>query len=58
LENNDESSAKTFRAFYTREESNSALQPQLQITYTAVPEPGSLSVLGLVALGLSRRRPR
>lgn len=56
LQNADEVDMKTFRAFYTREESNSALQPQLQITYTAVPEPDSLSLLGLGALALFHRR--
>lgn len=33
LQNNDEVSIRTFRAFYTREETNSSLQPQLQITF-------------------------
>jgi hypothetical protein len=58
LENTDETDPKTFRAFYTREESNTALQPELQITYTAVPEPSSLALLGLTGFGLFRRRAK
>lgn len=39
LQNNDEVDTRTFRAFFTREEANSALQPQLQITF--IPPAGS-----------------
>ena len=44
LENNNETSSRTFRAFYTRDETNSALQPQLQITFTPPSEPPTLSM--------------
>jgi hypothetical protein len=50
LVNEDETSARTFRAFYTRESSTTAFRPQLQITYTAaVPEPSSLLLAALGA---------
>jgi hypothetical protein len=57
LQNSDETDAQTFRAFYTREESNTALQPQLQVTFATVPEPTAALTLGLAATGLllSRR---
>lgn len=44
LENNNELSTRTFRAFYTREETNSSLQPQLQITFTPPVESPTLSM--------------
>jgi len=37
LQNNNEVSTRTFRAFYTREETNSSLQPQLQVTFASAP---------------------
>ena len=52
LVNEDETSARTFRAFYTREApgASAAFRPQLQITYTAaVPEPSSLLLTALGA---------
>lgn len=57
LVNEDETSARTFRAFYTRETSTAAFRPQLQITY-AVPEPCSipLSIVGGVAFVIFPRR--
>jgi len=46
LVNEDETSARTFRAFYTREASTAAFRPQLQITYTAAtPEPSSVLLI-------------
>ena len=54
LENTDETDLRTFRAFWTREASNAALRPQLQVTFTAVPEPGT--ALLLVPAVLIRRR--
>ena len=52
LLNASESSARTFRAFWTREASgvNSGFVPQLQIAFT--PEPTMLMPAGLVMLGL------
>jgi hypothetical protein len=47
LVNADETSSRTFRAFFTREASNTAMRPQLQITY-AVPEPSGI-VLSILA---------
>jgi hypothetical protein len=44
LKNNDEVSTKTFRAFYTREETNSFLQPQLQVTFIPPVESPILSM--------------
>lgn len=44
LENNNEVSMRTFRAFFTREETNSAWQPQLQITFTPPAGPPVLSI--------------
>jgi hypothetical protein len=59
LINTDEISARTFRAFYTREASTAAFRPQLQITY-AVPEPACilLSILGGVAASVIFTRCR
>jgi hypothetical protein len=48
LQNNDEVGLKTFRAFYTREETNSSLLPQLQVTFTP---PIATPVLNMVTLG-------
>ncbi len=59
LVNSDETSAKTFRAFYTRESSNASLRPQLQIAFSAVPEPAAflLAAGGVVsALVVARWR--
>jgi hypothetical protein len=44
LQNNDEVSIRTFRAFYTREESTSSLQPQLQITFAPAPQRPALRI--------------
>jgi hypothetical protein len=35
---------RTFRAFYTREEGDLSLQPQLQITFVPVSQPPVLSI--------------
>lgn len=54
LINADETDAKTFYAFNSREASSG--QPQLQITYT-VPEPGTFALLaGAPLFWLARRR--
>jgi hypothetical protein len=58
LRNADESTPKTYRAFWTREASNPSLRPQLQITYTPAPEPAGVTVLGATVLVLVRRRIR
>jgi PEP-CTERM motif-containing protein len=57
LTNSNESSKKTFRAFYTRDATQS-LRPSLLVSYTAVPEPGTLTLLaiGACVLGFSARR--
>jgi hypothetical protein len=57
LINADETSVQTFRSFFTRESSNTALRPQLQITFTPVPEPASIVLLaaGLAMFLLLRR---
>ncbi len=44
LENSDEVSTRTFRAFFTREETNSTLQPQLQVTFIPPSESPALSM--------------
>jgi hypothetical protein len=44
LQNNDEVDTRTFRAFFTREETNSSLQPQLQITFTPPVESPTLTM--------------
>lgn len=47
LQNDDEVDIRTFRAFFTREETEPSLQPQLQITFTP---PAELLTLSLQAL--------
>ena len=44
LQNTDEVSTRTFRAFFTREENPSSLQPQLQITFTPPPQTPALTL--------------
>ncbi|HEY8746631.1 MAG TPA: DNRLRE domain-containing protein [Tepidisphaeraceae bacterium] len=56
LQNSDETVARTFRAFWTREASNAVFRPQLQINFTPVPEPAVLTPLGVLALLMVRRR--
>jgi hypothetical protein len=55
----DEGSASTVRGFWTREAARTgqgAFVPQLQVTYTAVPEPAALMlVLAGSLLGIRRR---
>jgi hypothetical protein len=52
LVNTNEASARTLRAFYTRDANTAAFRPQLSITYM-VPEPSSLCqiLVALVTLG-------
>jgi hypothetical protein len=59
--NLDELTATDLRAFYTREETDPTLRPQLQITFTPqaiAPEPTSMVLLplGMIGLVLSARR--
>jgi hypothetical protein len=49
IENSDETDARTFRAFWSREATNAALRPQLQVTFTAVPEPAAAATLLIIA---------
>ena len=59
LINANEGIPQNFRAFYTHDFSDAALHPQLQITFTPVPEPSSLLFLFLGAAGLlATARPR
>ena len=60
LKNQDEVSIQTARAFWTREAARtgqSVFAPQLQITYTPVPEPSAIAI-ALVALTSGARRFR
>jgi hypothetical protein len=56
IENTDETDPRTFRAFWTREQVNPALHPQLQITFTSVPEPAGIVLAGLGAVAALRCR--
>ena len=62
LVNADEATARDFRAFFSREADDPALRPQLTVTYTAattsVPEPGSLTLVGLGLMGAASRLRR
>jgi hypothetical protein len=54
--NLDEITPTDFRAFYTREFSDAALRPQLQVTFTppvTVPEPTTMMLLPVGLLGLA-----
>jgi hypothetical protein len=44
LKNNDEVDTRTFRAFFTREQTNSIWQPELQVTFTPPVESLTLSL--------------
>jgi len=56
LKNDDETDARTFYAFYSREgNSNASETPQLIITYTLVPEAQTISLLLAGGIGLCRR---
>jgi hypothetical protein len=57
LLNADETSANTFRAFYSRNVATASLRPQLEITY-AVPEPAAAMLMGVACAALSARRRR
>jgi hypothetical protein len=64
LINLDEVTTTDFRAFYTREESDPTLRPQLQVTFTApvaAPEPANmvsfpLGMIGLVVGAIAAQR--
>src|SRR5262249_2570184 len=60
LINSDETNLKTYRAFFTREYSDSTVHPQLQITYlTPVPVPAAMWLFGsgvAAMVGLVRRQ--
>jgi hypothetical protein len=57
LKNADEVTPTDFRTFYSREAATAAFHPQLQITFTPVPEPGGLVLLSIAApIGLIVRR--
>lgn len=47
----DESTTQTFRNFYSREASDEALRPVLSVIYTPIPEPSTLVLLVLGAIG-------
>jgi len=58
LVNEDETSARTFRAFYSRESSTASFRPQLQITYTAaVPEPSGFLLIAVGAAAVFHGAP-
>jgi hypothetical protein len=48
----DETGSQTFRQFYTREEADADFRPALLVDFTpaSVPEPSTLTMLGLAAL--------
>ena len=50
LVNADETTAMTFRAFYTRDAATATLHPQLQITYTEAPVAGDFNGDGHVTV--------
>jgi hypothetical protein len=43
--NSDETDATTFRAFWTKEAPTASLRPELIVSYTAAPEPATLTLL-------------
>jgi hypothetical protein len=60
LKNDEESTASTVRGFWTREATRTgqtAFMPQLQVTYTAVPEPAGVLLIAGCVTGVVRRRP-
>lgn len=62
LINRDENQRQTHRAFYSREWSDPALRPQLQLTYEAAPVPlppalWLFGTAGIALVRLARRRP-
>jgi hypothetical protein len=56
LRNSSETDVRTYRAFWTRDAVNATVRPQLQITYTAAPEPTALVPVVVLAGALMRRR--
>jgi hypothetical protein len=58
--NANETSATTFRAFWTKETTTASLRPELVVTYTPAPEPSTLALLacgGIAAvMGYARKR--
>jgi hypothetical protein len=60
LKNQEEATAQTFRAFYSRNTATASFRPELTITY-AVPEPRTMTLTVLAAAGvflLPKRRAR
>lgn len=57
LKNADETSATTFRAFYSRSVATAAFRPELAVTYE-IPEPASCSVPATASLGGAKLRRR
>jgi len=59
LKSDQETSASSVRGFWTREAARTgqgAFAPQVQVTYTAIPEPIAISLLGIGLLGLRRKK--
>jgi hypothetical protein len=60
LKSDQETSPSTVRGFWTREAARTgqtAFMPQLQISYTPVPEPGAVTLLVVAGiLPITRRR--
>jgi hypothetical protein len=51
----DETVARTFRQFYTREAANVAFRPALLVSFTPVPEPSTIALTGFaVCAGVGR----
>jgi hypothetical protein len=52
----NETALSTARRFESRESTTPGLQPALVISFTPAPEPTSLALIGVAALGLTARR--